>query len=134
MRTSHYPQAKSFLDRCDEIGLLVFEELPGWQFIGDESWKQLCYQNITDMIYRDYNHPSIIMWGVRINESLDDDDFYTKPTPWLMSLIPHGRLQVCAICAKARSWKMYMALMIIIWLLRENCAGLTIILILSASI
>lgn len=77
MRTSHYPQAKSFIDRCDEIGLLVFEELPGWQFIGDEAWKDLCYKNITDMIVRDRNHPSIIMWGVRINESLDDDEFYT---------------------------------------------------------
>lgn len=88
MRTSHYPQAKSFLDRCDEIGLLVFEELPGWQFIGDESWKQLCYQNITDMIYRDYNHPSIIMWGVRINESLDDDDFYTKTNALAHELDP----------------------------------------------
>ena len=87
-KRQHYPQAKSFLDRCDEIGLLVFEELPGWQFIGDESWKQLCYQNITDMIYRDYNHPSIIMWGVRINESLDDDDFYTKTNALAHELDP----------------------------------------------
>ena len=41
VRTSHYPQSRHFLDRCDEIGLLVLEEIPGWQHIGDEKWKRL---------------------------------------------------------------------------------------------
>ena len=40
VRTSHYPQSKWFLDHCDRIGLLVFEEIPGWQHIGGEAWKQ----------------------------------------------------------------------------------------------
>ena len=39
VRTSHYPQSRHFLDRCDEIGLLVFEEIPGWQHIGGAEWK-----------------------------------------------------------------------------------------------
>ena len=39
VRTSHYPQSRHFLDACDEIGLLVLEEIPGWQHIGDEPWK-----------------------------------------------------------------------------------------------
>ena len=77
VRTSHYPQSRYFLDRCDEIGLLVFEEIPGWQHIGDEKWKELAVQNVKDMIVRDRNRPSVILWGVRINESDDDHDFYT---------------------------------------------------------
>jgi beta-galactosidase len=78
VRTSHYPQSRHFLDRCDEIGLLVLEEIPGWQHIGDEAWKQVAIDNVGRMIRRDWNHPSIILWGVRINESLDDHDFYTR--------------------------------------------------------
>ena len=78
VRTSHYPQSKYFLDRCDEIGLLVFEEIPGWQHIGGEAWKQESIANVRRMIERDWNHPSIIIWGVRINESQDDHDFYAE--------------------------------------------------------
>lgn len=78
VRTSHYPQSVHFLNRCDEIGLLVFEEIPGWQHIGDEEWKKVACENVREMITRDFNHPSIILWGVRINESGDDHDFYTE--------------------------------------------------------
>jgi beta-galactosidase len=78
VRTSHYPQSRHFLDRCDEIGLLVLEEIPGWQHIGDESWKQVAIDNVGRMIRRDWNHPSIVLWGVRINESPDDHNFYTR--------------------------------------------------------
>ena len=78
VRTSHYPQSTHFLDCCDEVGLLVFEEIPGWQHIGDQAWQDLAVRNVGEMIRRDWNHPSIILWGVRINESLDDHDFYTR--------------------------------------------------------
>ena len=69
VRTSHYPQSRHFLDCCDEIGLLVLEEIPGWQHIGPEPWKQISIDNVGRMIRRDWNHPSIVLWGVRINES-----------------------------------------------------------------
>ena len=78
VRTSHYPQSRHFLDCCDEIGLLVLEEIPGWQHIGPEPWKEVAIDNVGRMIRRDWNHPSIILWGVRINESHDDHDFYTR--------------------------------------------------------
>ncbi|MCR4901821.1 MAG: glycoside hydrolase family 2 protein [Butyrivibrio sp.] len=78
VRTSHYPQAQSFIDRCDDIGLLVFMEFPGWQHIGDEAWKQQAFINEKEMIKQYRNHPSIMIWGIRINESVDNDEFYTK--------------------------------------------------------
>jgi beta-galactosidase len=78
VRTSHYPQSRHFLDACDEIGLLVLEEIPGWQHIGDKPWQDIAVDNVRRMIRRDWNHPSIILWGVRINESRDNHDFYTR--------------------------------------------------------
>ncbi len=88
VRTSHYPQSRHFLDACDEVGLLVLEEIPGWQHIGDEAWKELSVDNVRRMIRRDWNHPSIILWGVRINESKDDHDFYTRTNALAHQLDP----------------------------------------------
>ena len=78
VRTSHYPQSTHFLNRCDELGLLVFEEIPGWQHIGGPAWKAESVENVRRMIRRDWNHASIVIWGVRINESQDDHDFYLQ--------------------------------------------------------
>jgi beta-galactosidase len=78
VRTSHYPQDPSFLDACDELGLLVFEEMPGWQHVGDDAWRDLACRDVEAMIRRDRNHPSIVLWGVRVNESMDHDAFYER--------------------------------------------------------
>ncbi len=78
VRTSHYPQSPHFLDACDELGLLVLEEIPGWNYIGDQAWQDLAVDNVRRMIRRDWNHPSIVLWGVRINESRDNRDFYAR--------------------------------------------------------
>src|ERR1039457_779321 len=86
VRTSHYPQAPAFLDACDELGLLVLEEIPGWQHIGDKAWQDIAVRNVGEMIRRDWNHPSIVLWGVRINESQDNHDFYTRTNALAHSL------------------------------------------------
>ena len=78
VRTSHYPQSRYFIDECDREGLLVFTELPGWQHIGGEEWKAQAVENVREMIMQYRNHPSIVLWGVRINESVDDDDLYRR--------------------------------------------------------
>ena len=56
----------------------MFEEIPGWQHIGGEEWKQESVENVRAHDQRDWNHPSIIIWGVRINESQDIHDFYVE--------------------------------------------------------
>ncbi|MBP3728264.1 MAG: glycoside hydrolase family 2 protein [Pseudobutyrivibrio sp.] len=78
VRTSHYPQSQYFIDECDKLGLLVFTEIPGWQHIGGSKWQDIAVENTKDMVLQYRNHPSIILWGVRINESIDNDDFYKR--------------------------------------------------------
>ena len=86
VRTSHYPDSVHFLNRCDEIGLLVFTEMPSWQFLGEGEWRQVCLENIQSMILRDRNHPSVVLWGVRVNEGNDCDEFYTETNALAHSL------------------------------------------------
>ena len=86
VRTSHYPQSPHFLDACDELGLMVLEEIPGWQHVGDQAWQDLSVDYVDAMIRRDWNHPAIIIWGVRVNESGDYHDFYSKTNKVARSL------------------------------------------------
>ncbi len=87
-RCSHYPQSQHFVDECDRLGLLVFPEIPGWQHIGGEDWKNQAVENVREMVMQYRNHPSIILWGVRINESQDDNDFYIRTNALAHALDP----------------------------------------------
>jgi beta-galactosidase len=64
VRTSHYPQDPSFLDACDDLGVLVYEEITSWQFIGGEGFISNADRMMASMIERDRNHPSVILWGM----------------------------------------------------------------------
>ena len=89
VRTSHYPQSQDFIDRCDELGILVFTEIPGWQHIGSsKEWREQAVQNVREMVEQYRNHPSIFLWGVRINESPDDDELYQKTNALCRQLDP----------------------------------------------
>ena len=88
VRTSHYPQSHHFIKRCDEIGLLVFTEIPGWQNIGGKDWKSSAVDMTKEMVRQYRNHPSVILWGVRINESADDHDFYIRTNKAAHTLDP----------------------------------------------
>lgn len=79
VRTSHYPQSEDFLRRCDQIGLLVLDEIPGWQYIGqDEAWRNNCRDFCRRMIIKERSHPCLIAYGLRIDESGDDDELYSS--------------------------------------------------------
>ncbi|MBN1756954.1 MAG: DUF4982 domain-containing protein, partial [Chitinispirillaceae bacterium] len=89
VRCSHYPQNSAFLDRCDEIGLMVLEEMAGWNFVSPrKAWQRLALDNLTAMIMRDRNRPSVISFGVRINQSADIHEFYTESNRIAQTLDP----------------------------------------------
>lgn len=88
VRCSHYPQSSAFLDACDELGLLVWEEIPGWQYIGDAAWQECAMRDVEAMVRRDRNRPSVVIWGVRINESPNDPSLYRRTRELAKSLDP----------------------------------------------
>ena len=70
IRNAHYPQDPAFMDACDELGLFVIVNTPGWQFWNDEPvFAQRVYSDIRDMIRRDRNHPCVWMWEPILNET-----------------------------------------------------------------
>lgn len=102
VRTSHYPQSQYFLDECDRRGLLVFTEIPGWQHIGDAAWKDQAVENVREMVLQYRNHPSIVLWGVRINESLDDDELYERTNAIAHELDPSRQTSGVRYLEKSR--------------------------------
>lgn len=78
VRTDCCPPSPAFLDACDELGLLVYIEPPGWRHIGGAAWQAQALQNVREMVTQCRNHPSVFLWGVRIPDSPDDDVFYKR--------------------------------------------------------
>ena len=82
------PPSPAFLDACDELGLLVFVEMPGWQHVGDDIWKAQALQNCREMVCQCRSHPSIFLWGVRVSGSADDESFYKRTNETVRRLDP----------------------------------------------
>jgi beta-galactosidase len=78
VRCSHYPPSPHFLDACDELGLMVWEEAPGWQHVGGAAWQDQVVRDVAAMVARDRNRPSVIVWGTRLNEAASHPRFYAR--------------------------------------------------------
>ncbi|HEY4354288.1 MAG TPA: glycoside hydrolase family 2 TIM barrel-domain containing protein [Acidobacteriaceae bacterium] len=74
IRLGHYQQNRLVLELCDELGILVWEEL-AWcrSGVGNDHWKQMCREKLTNMITQHGNHPSVILWGLG-----NEDDWPTE--------------------------------------------------------
>jgi beta-galactosidase len=71
IRAAHYPQDPAFYDACDELGMLVTTANPGWQFFNnnDPIFEQRIYADTRNLVRRDRNHPSMLLWETALNET-----------------------------------------------------------------
>lgn len=70
VRIAHYPQDPAFLDACDRLGVIAWEEIPIVNKITEsEAFTASCVSQLKEMINQHRNHPSIVIWGY-MNEVL----------------------------------------------------------------
>ncbi|MBV5312738.1 MAG: hypothetical protein JZU47_05535 [Prolixibacteraceae bacterium] len=80
IRSAHYPQDPAFMDACDELGMFIIVATPGWQFWNknDSIFGERVYSDIRNMVRRDRNHASVLMWEPILNETDYPDYFAHK--------------------------------------------------------
>lgn len=101
VRLSHYPHSSSFMDACDELGIVTLNAILGWQYyIEDEDFKKQVYSSCRKLIRRDRNHASVLAWEVSLNESW-------MPEPFIDSLIQITREEYPYEGCLAAGWQQY---------------------------
>lgn len=79
IRNAHYPQDPAFMDACDQLGLFVIVNTPGWQFWNDDPiFGERVYADVRNMVRRDRNRPGVLMWEPILNETWYPEEFAGK--------------------------------------------------------
>jgi beta-galactosidase len=96
VRCSHYPPAPAFLDACDELGLMVINAIPGWQFMGDSLFREASLRDTRMMCRRDRNHPSVVMWESSLNETVMPVQFLSMLHETVKNELPYRDNYTCS--------------------------------------
>ena len=76
VRTGHYPPDPAFIQAADELGILIVDCIPGWQFFNRaQAFEDHVMNDIRQMIRRDRNHPSVLLWETSLNETYPSAEF-----------------------------------------------------------
>ena len=77
IRLGHYQQSEIILNLCDELGILIWEEIPWCRGgVGGERYRSQAKRMLTNMINQHHNHPAVIIWGLG-NENDWPNEFET---------------------------------------------------------
>lgn len=106
IRSAHYPQDPAFMDACDELGMFMIVPTPGWQFWNAApEFEQRVISDIRNMVRRDRNHPSVLLWEPILNETNYPDYFAQKVHLTVHEEYPfQGAYTACDLNAKGNEY------------------------------